>query len=277
VRHLCRTAANVVSGSNETAPHVFRVKAKQPSKSTSASVLPDVSFNSFAIDLAEFYNSREKFRVSGTSQALCFSHLFRRNTEMIKRYVVVFLTFAITIACTPFLLDLLGRSRGEIDWAFAPIAGLIATLCSGFLILMNVFSLSGRLREHRSSLTISDRIQVDSVNLLQKTVLGAARDEAFQLCRKAITYVDNARLFEDNASNMSLRARTGFSMSSFGEHIEIRLNPIGDRFTEVEIRSRPSIRTTLLDNGKNLSNITNICVSLRRHSNSLHIGELVSL
>ena len=50
-------------------------------------------------------------------------------------------------------------------------------------------------------------------------------------------------------------ARAGISISSWGEAIEFQLKEIDADQTEIQFSSRPVLRTTLIDYGKNLRNI----------------------
>lgn len=61
-----------------------------------------------------------------------------------------------------------------------------------------------------------------------------------------------------------ITAKTGCSWRSFGERIEMRVVRQGGERTEVCVSSRPRLRTTLMDYGKNYSNVQHIVTALRK-------------
>ena len=63
-----------------------------------------------------------------------------------------------------------------------------------------------------------------------------------------------ARL-EETGDDRRLRFQTRMSWKSFGEVIDIRLEPLSATSTGVEIKSRARIRTTVVDYGKNHENV----------------------
>jgi hypothetical protein len=96
-----------------------------------------------------------------------------------------------------------------------------------------------------------------SVDVRERITLPLASDQALALCRSAVEQVPKARGVRVNAESATLAARVGMSWASFGEHIECRVQP-GDGGSTLEIRSRPALRTTIVDYGKNRENVERI-------------------
>lgn len=71
--------------------------------------------------------------------------------------------------------------------------------------------------------------------------------EALKLIKASITNQDK---------NLGkIKAKTGFSLKSYGEIIEVNINP---KNKEISISSKPYLPTTFLDYGKNLENVQKI-------------------
>lgn len=79
-------------------------------------------------------------------------------------------------------------------------------------------------------------------------------DQSFTACEDALALI-GARVIEESTAKGIIRARTGFSWRSFGEIITIHLRQATDNLVEIEVNSRPSVRTTLVDYGKNWNNV----------------------
>lgn len=95
------------------------------------------------------------------------------------------------------------------------------------------------------------------VDARESLTLPLSPDQALGRCRTALeanTQFGQVRV--DPASGMVL-ARARVSWASFGEKIECRVQPL-DGSSQVEIRSRPWLSTTLIDYGKNRENVRRI-------------------
>lgn len=92
-------------------------------------------------------------------------------------------------------------------------------------------------------------------------------DHAITLCRSAVEQLRGVRAVGVDAA--TLRARVGMSWASAGESIECRVQPVADG-SSVEIRSRPLLRTTMVDYGKNRENVQHIRAFLSGAGASAH-------
>lgn len=81
-------------------------------------------------------------------------------------------------------------------------------------------------------------------------------EQALEHCRAALERMRVKGVQVDPAlATVSGRGR--MTWASFGEQVECRVQP-ADRGSRVEIRSRPTVRTTIVDYGKNRQNVANI-------------------
>jgi carbon monoxide dehydrogenase subunit G len=81
-------------------------------------------------------------------------------------------------------------------------------------------------------------------------------EQALARCRAALERMRVNGLKVDPAS-ATVRGRGRMTWASFGEQVECRVHPAG-RGSRVEIRSRPTVPTTLVDYGKNRQNVEKV-------------------
>jgi uncharacterized protein (DUF1499 family) len=103
------------------------------------------------------------------------------------------------------------------------------------------------------------------VDVQERITLPLPSDQALALCQSAVTQVPKATVVQVDAASATLEARVGMTWASFGERIELSVTPAGGA-TEVSIRSRPVLRTTIADYGKNRENVERIRAFLARCS-----------
>ena len=59
---------------------------------------------------------------------------------------------------------------------------------------------------------------------------------------------------------------------TFGCVVSYEIKSIGERLTEIEVTSRPKIRTTLVDYGENLENVERLCKFLSERDDRLDLN-----
>lgn len=89
----------------------------------------------------------------------------------------------------------------------------------------------------------------------EAVTLSLPPDQALEHCRLALERARFSAVRMETASRM-VRAHGKMTWTSFGEEIECR----------VEIRSRPVLRTTIVDYGKNRENVERIRAFLAGHA-----------
>jgi hypothetical protein len=86
-------------------------------------------------------------------------------------------------------------------------------------------------------------------------VLNLLFDKAFDLCAESVAQIKRSKITKEDRINGKIDAKGGITWKTFGDKIEFNLNKINEAHTEVELSSRPVLRTTLVDYGKNLQNV----------------------
>lgn len=110
------------------------------------------------------------------------------------------------------------------------------------------------------------RVNPTAVAVQQERTLfaKASLDEVFSWC---VEYLKVAGKFKDVAAfreGGTVKARTAMSFASWGEDISVTCRSLPDGRVEVEIRSQPRYRKTVIDYGKNLRNVETIANALQR-------------
>lgn len=190
------------------------------------------------------------------------------------KYPLVLLYFIASMA----LISLIGRPS-EVVWddlmTGETYRYMVWGLVNGlFCLAMHMFPLRKRLRRYMTEFPGAETEPIDSSKVTQRLIVPRSCAATFELCRDSVASLNGARIASEDRNAGAIKARVGFSWSSFGERIEFRLTPIGDRFTELEVRSRPVWGTSCLDGGRNLDNITSICAFVRDQTKTVHMGEL---
>ena len=88
-------------------------------------------------------------------------------------------------------------------------------------------------------------------------------ETAFGLCKNSLRMIKKGTIQNENSSAGRIEAKAGMTWKTWGERISFDVRKISDRESEVEVSSRPIIRTTLVDYGKNLENVERILLYLK--------------
>jgi hypothetical protein len=95
------------------------------------------------------------------------------------------------------------------------------------------------------------------VDARESVALALPPEEAIARCRAALEANPHFRDVRVDPAAGTVNARSRMSWASFGEVIECRVRP-GDGGSTLEIRSRPAVRSTIVDYGKNRENVERI-------------------
>jgi hypothetical protein len=93
------------------------------------------------------------------------------------------------------------------------------------------------------------------VHHTRKVNLNLSYDEAYKACVESIHQIKKSKIVKEDPINGTVDAKAGISWKTFGDKISFKLKRLENDHTEVEFSSRPIIRTTLIDYGKNLRNV----------------------
>lgn len=100
---------------------------------------------------------------------------------------------------------------------------------------------------------------VSSTNLNQQlnVKVTASPEQVFERCKR-LELFKRIDVHDHDARHAKIVARTALTWKSFGETVQIIIRKINETQTRVCILSRPALKTTLLDFGKNLENVVTI-------------------
>jgi hypothetical protein len=159
-------------------------------------------------------------------------------------------------------------------WSTIPLGllGVFACLDSGYLAVTtgsSIFALGAVywgacaamypylfVRLRREPWRLASKVQRGA----QVTVQGTFED-IFARCHNALSAV-GARVTELNAVSRHIRARTSWTWRSFGENIDITLEPVDQDSWLVKLSSDNVLPTTLVDYGKNNRNLRALIANL---------------
>ena len=132
--------------------------------------------------------------------------------------------------------------------------GIIAGLLFGTLVSYLLISL------HTS---LSRKVVTDSVNYdfgiiqTRRIEIPLAYEDAYSLCLQSLKTINRCSIRSQSPDEGTIKARAGINWKTWGDNVLIELVK-GEGSTIVEISSRPSARSTLVDFGKNLDNVERI-------------------
>jgi hypothetical protein len=103
------------------------------------------------------------------------------------------------------------------------------------------------------------------VHHVRNTELLLPYDIAFTLCIKSLSSIKKCSIQSKNRSQGKIIAKTSMTWKTFGDVISFKLLKIDNDKIQVEVASRPIVRTTLIDYGKNLENVETILRIIKEH------------
>jgi hypothetical protein len=90
--------------------------------------------------------------------------------------------------------------------------------------------------------------------------------EVFDLCIDSLNLIKRSKIREENRSQGKIVARGGITWKTWGDVISFSIRNTGNDGIQVEVSSRPALRWTLVDYGKNLENVERILSFLEAHA-----------
>jgi len=97
------------------------------------------------------------------------------------------------------------------------------------------------------------------------TKLQLSYDKAFNLCVDSLTLIKGCKVQKEDQAQGEIVAKAGRTWESWGEKLAFSVKKIDDKYTSVEVSSRPTFSMTLVDYGKNLWNVSSIIFFLESH------------
>jgi hypothetical protein len=133
------------------------------------------------------------------------------------------------------------------------IAGAIGGAIAGLLfgsIMASLTYLADKNINKRGVFNLSNQ-----VNTVQSLIISLPFDVVDTALEDAVLCVPNAKITTFNYGYV--KAKTGFTWKSFGEEIIVVLEK-SDASTIIKINSKPLVKTTIVDYGKNSENVQKI-------------------
>jgi hypothetical protein len=149
---------------------------------------------------------------------------------------------------------------------FGPLTGLIAGLFAGILFGGFMSLILGSLHTWSVKRLPFKSREVMDVHHVQSIEMKLPYDKVFDLCIESLRLIRKCKIVEENRSQGKIIARTGTTWKSWGEVITFDIRKMND-VIQVKVSSRPAVRTTLVDYGKNLENVEKIVSFLKEHAN----------
>ncbi|MCP4269696.1 MAG: hypothetical protein GY777_29680 [Candidatus Brocadiaceae bacterium] len=132
------------------------------------------------------------------------------------------------------------------------ILGISGGLFFGFFMSLILGTMHKVFSKRVQSEDAKDR---ENVHQIRKIKISFSFDSAFDACIKSIDKIKKSKILEESRSNGKIDAKVGMTWKTFGDRIKFIVTRIDENNTEIEVSSRPAIRTTLVDYGKNLENV----------------------
>ncbi|HEU4883138.1 MAG TPA: DUF1499 domain-containing protein [Longimicrobium sp.] len=148
---------------------------------------------------------------------------------------------------------LAGASVGVLFGLFMAVLGAVAS--DGYVPPFETGELVAALRD----------LPRDAVNVRESITLPLAPDQALAVCRATLRADGHFAWVRAEPATGMVRARGRMSWQSWGERIQIRVEPV-EGGSRVEIRSWPRIRATRFDSGTNRGNVERIRAALAKHA-----------
>ncbi len=151
-----------------------------------------------------------------------------------------------------FLIGIFSLQREETFDVI--LNGILSGLVFGTLVSYILISL------HKS---LSRKVVDDSfnhnfaINQRRRIEIPLSYEDAYRLCLHSLKTISRCSIKSQSPDAGIIKARAGINWKTWGDNVLLKLVK-GEGATIVEISSRPSARSTLVDFGKNLDNVERI-------------------
>ena len=108
--------------------------------------------------------------------------------------------------------------------------------------------------------------QTLSVHHTRHVKLRLPYDRVFDLCLESLTSIEKCKIQKEDRHEGRIIAKAVMTWKTWGDVILFKIQRISNDEIQVEVSSRPALRTTLVDYGKNLENVQKIVRFLNAYS-----------
>ena len=140
-------------------------------------------------------------------------------------------------------------------------AGIVSGLLYGFMMTLFAGIYHKKSIKRKGFDLSEDMLRVHQNRNLS---LSLPYETAFNDCIRALESLERSNVKTADSSTGKIEATVGWSWKSWGEKIAIDISKSKENQTEIAISSRPALRTTIVDYGKNFENVENISIFLRQ-------------
>lgn len=142
---------------------------------------------------------------------------------------------------------------------FGIIMGLFYScsgIASGILFGAIMSFVLGTIHKKSLEKTLSPKNVSDSgVKHTVNVDLKLSYDKAFKICLSSISAIKKSKVIQQNYYDGIIEAKAGMTWKSWGDIISFNIQKTNSLNTCVEVTSKPSLSTTVVDYGKNMENI----------------------
>jgi hypothetical protein len=142
-------------------------------------------------------------------------------------------------------------------WSFLSLSPASLKQTLSFFVYGAVFGIGMQLYSDYKVRKIKPDAEEKDFTPLQnrQVVLLCDYGRAFDLCLESVEILERSKIKTVNKEKGFIKAKTGITWNSWGNIIEFRLRQITEFATEIEILTRPTLKTVTLDNGRALQEI----------------------
>lgn len=160
-----------------------------------------------------------------------------------NKYLVIFIKSGLFFGLAMGALSTLRHSNIFLGALNCAISGL---LFGGFMAVISYIS-----QKRLKSKGISKESK--GVNQRYRLIVNRPLPEVRPTLGSSVSAISNCKIVKEDADG--IKAKTGMGWKSFGEQISIFCEALTPTETLIEITSSPSMKTTLVDYGRNLENV----------------------
>lgn len=175
----------------------------------------------------------------------------RVGVSVMKQKIILFIVTSIIYALTMRLFFMNDNiSLLKMLLVSAIIFGLLTTVILSIIQWIN----QRRLGLKKGKLKVNNTVRFE---------IEASKQEVFEICEKSLVNIKKCIIEENNLVGGTLTAKTGVNWQTWGDYIFFQLEFIDDNKWMVNVSSRPIVKTTVIDYGKNKDNIRRIIEFIR--------------
>ena len=169
-------------------------------------------------------------------------------------------TLPVTLIVSGIVLGEFIRRENVFILQYGWVVFVVLPVVAGILFGLPMALVLGILQYHHVRKIIKSGPINLSVKQSREMILPS--DRIVEKCRAAIVE-SGAGILEKNSNRDAIAARSPSSWKSWSEDIRVEIADIGAGRSKIIVSSRPSVKTTLVDYGKNYENVERLCNLLK--------------